>query len=226
MQQNWCCVTPEACTEQVMYLLLLCSRKNLCWSRVARWTGCPVTPLETGWAGPQGAGSSGPAHCLIVRNTDRAGNAQPGGPPRKFWPTGTIQGHEVIALFKTTKFWGALLHCGSNQNTPWRRKGWIKALSVRGSLPTNRKDRLWPTKANLTRCMPCSRGSFWPRYQTGVSWISWIAGAFFTHRAIWEASNKIQVQTKKLEKADENRTEGGWPKQKAEIRVEWKTNTV
>lgn len=53
-----------------------------------------------------------------------------------------------------------------------------------------------------------------------------MAGAFFTHRAIWEASNKIQVQTKKLEKADENRTEGGRPNQKAEIRVEQKTNTV
>lgn len=53
-----------------------------------------------------------------------------------------------------------------------------------------------------------------------------MAGAFLTHRAIWEASNKIQVQTKKLEKADENRTEGGRPNQKAEIRVEQKTNTV
>ena len=36
----------------------------------ARRTGCPITAQERGWAGPQGAGSSGPAHCLIVRNTD------------------------------------------------------------------------------------------------------------------------------------------------------------
>ena len=44
--------------------------------------------------------------------------------------------------------------------------------------------------------MPSSRGSFWPRNWTHVSCLSWIAGGFFIHWAIWE-DQRVQMPKQK-----------------------------
>ena len=44
-------------------------------------------------------------------------------------------------------------------------------------------------QARILECVaiPFSRGSSWPRDQTCVSYVSWLAGGFFTTSATWEA---------------------------------------
>ena len=189
-----------------------------------RRMGCPVTPQERGWVGPQALPTVWLSWMTDPELEMPSQEALPASPD----PQEPSKVMKWLLRLKSLSSEGLSHTEVATRILPRGGKDELKHYQCvwGGSLATSRKDRLWPTKANLTRCMLCSRGSSWPRNQTSVSWISWISGAFFTHRAIWDASNKIHVQTKKLEKADENRTEGGQPKQRAEIRVERKTNIV
>ena len=45
--------------------------------------------------------------------------------------------------------------------------------------------------------MPSSRGSSQPRDWTCISWVSWLAGGFFTTSATWEAHIRINIEIKK-----------------------------